>query len=342
MASLAFVTKEMRSIIKYGAIGLAGLFALIIAFQALFFLKELIFPSKPPPPKQEFGKLPRLFTTQVQNNIEYKVNTVDGTLPVLPDRMQVYKIEQFAPDLLALENAKRTLRSANFNSDPIKISNTIYQWTNSNGINVQYDIITRNFTVASNFRDNPNMASSITLPGPDVIKNNVRNFLNNFSANVDDVDFENSNVTYLELRDKELVGAANLGSARLARVDLRQNSIDDTQIVYASPTESNLSFVVAYPGGNATIVEGNYYHYRPLTEEKSDYPIKTADQALLDLQSGKAVIFNPTNKSTVDITDVQVKYYLDKNTKEYLEPIIVFSGIGFTAYVDAIAESSLQ
>lgn len=340
MASLAFVTKEVRTGLKYGAIGIACIAVLFIVIRGLIFVKEAIFPSKLPPPKQEYGILPKIINDSPEAiGIQYRINTVDGVLPILPDRVDVYKLIQPEPDFIALNTAKSTLRTANFSSEPIKISDTIYQWNqDTSGVNIQYDIVSKNFSITSNYLDNPDLASSSLMPGPEKIKTDVNIFLGNVGAFREDLDYANSEVTYLELRDGNLIEANNLGSAKYARINIQQYPINEIPIVYSSPTESNISFVISYARNTFSVIDGHYFHYIPESEQKSDYTIKTVDQAYLDLQNGKAQIFNPNNLKVVDLTDVHVKYYLNKNTNVFLQPVIVFEGIDFVAYVDAIPE----
>lgn len=344
MASLAIVTRETRIWLKYAGIGLVFLLMLIFFIRGLIFVKEIFFPSKPPAPKQEFGKLAKYFNkSQEAANINYRINTIDGTLPILPDRMNVYKLKQFQPSLLSLESAKNKINRNFIKSNPIKISDTIYEWNEAEkGINLQYNIINGNYSVSSNYLDNPTLTEASISQSSDNIIKGVEDYLKSFESDTSDLDFKSSTVTYLQLIERRLEPAKNLGSAKLAKVDIKQKMVDETPIIYGDPNDSNISFIVTYPNQNFTVVEGQYYHYLPILDQKSDYPIKTSIQAFDDLKSGNARVFNPNNLINVDITDVHLKYYLDKNTNAYLQPIIVFTGINFTAYVDAIPQESLQ
>jgi hypothetical protein len=144
------------------------------------------------------------------------------------------------------------------------------------------------------------------------------------------------------MQGTNLITAQNLGSAKYARVSLAQKDVDSLPIVYDNPNDSQIKFVVSYPGSSFQILEGEFYNHEPDLTKSSDYPVKSATAALEDLKSGNAYMINPQNLTNVDITNVELKYYLNRESSEYLLPIIVFTGINFTAYVEAIPASSLE
>lgn len=344
MANLVTVTKESRLILKIGGV-CAGLVLLIYIFvQGGTLFRNIFFPKPPPAPLQGLGKLPHIrFPSPGTSGVQFTVNTVDGKLPILPDRVNVYKLTSPEPNLLALETAKQTVDSANFVDNQTKITDTLYQWTQSRtGAILRYDIVTKNFTITSNYLTNPLLSTQNQMPSEDQIKSDVMGFLQTMEANTKDIDKEKTKVEYLQNNNGILVPAQNLGSARYARVTLAQQNVDEIPIIYDAPTESILTFIVSYPENNFQVLDGQFYHHEPDLTQKSDYPIKSATQALEDLKKGEAYMLNPKNLTNVDITNVELKYYLSRESKDFLLPIIVFSGINFTAYVEAIPALSLE
>lgn len=342
MANLASVTRESRLILKIGAVMLGVGLLLYFMIQGYLFVKKLT--SPPAPPLQAFGKLPApVFPSQGTPGIQFQINTVDGTLRSFGDRAYVYKLRTPQASLLDLSNAKEVLESAGFIENQIKISDTLYQWAQTKtGVLLQYDIVTKNFAISSNYLTNPTLSSSSLMPAVEDIKKDVISFLQLMKVNVSDINIEKSTVTYLQNNNGQLVLAENLANARFARVELVQNPVNEIPFVYETPTTSLLNFLVSYPTqGNAQIVEGQFFHYLVNTEEKSDYPLKTTMQALEDLKNGNAYMINPQNLTTVDITDVELRYYIGTKMNGYLLPVYLFTGINFAGYVDAIPASSL-
>lgn len=342
MATLAQTTKETRLILKIAAsvigIGVLGYFL----FQGYILFRKLT--SPPPPPVQAFGALPHLvFLTPATPGLTYIIDTTNGELPALPDRANVYKLVPPEPSLLDLENSKNNLRQGNFTDNQIKITDTLYQWSQERtGVIIQYDIVSDNFAITSNYLTNPNLATNGLMPDKDRIVEDTLRFLSSIGANTSKLNPKLAVVDYLQLSNGVLVEPENLGSAKYAKVTFYQDNIEDLPIVYDGANTSSINFIVSYPG-SLQILEGQFFQNQINLEEKSDYPIKTAQQALEDLKQGKGYMENPQDLTTVSITDAKLQYYLGKNAKDYLLPVIVFTGTdGFHGMVEAIPDSSLQ
>lgn len=339
MASLVLVTREGRLFLKIGGIIFGVLFVIFLFIQGGAIIRNVLFPKPPPPPEQAFGELPEVkFPESPPQSINYSVNTINGQLPLLLDRVNVYKLKENKPSLLALQDAKNTLDSANFVENQLKLSDTLYRFTQARtGIVIEYDIVSKNFTISSNYFTNPSLVSSSLLPSEESIKSDIQSFLQTIEAPDDNIDYEKTKIEFLQEQNGGLVAAQNLGAARFARVTLIQKPVDKLETVYGAPGGSLLNFIVSYPSSSFRVLEGIYYNHEADPEEKSDYPIKTALMAFEDLKSGKSsYVINPQNKTNVDITDVKLKYYLTKENQGYLLPVIEFTGVNFTAYVDAI------
>lgn len=342
MANLANVTRESRLILKIGTIVIGVGILFYFALQGYFFFKKLT--SPPVPPLQSFGKLPEpVFPTQGTPGIQFQINTVDGALRTFGDRANVYKLTPPQASLLDLSNAKEVLESAGFIENQIKISDTLYQWSQTGtGVLLQYDIVTKNFALSSNYFTNPSLTSTSLMPPVEDIKKDVISFLQLMGADVSDINIEKSTVTYLQNNGGQLIKAENLANAKFARVELVQNPVNEIPFVYETPTSSLLNFLVSYPTpNNALIVEGQFFHYQIDVNEKSDYPLKTTTQAFNDLKNGDAYMINPQNLTTVDITDVELRYYIGTKMNGYLIPVYLFTGINFAGYVNALPNSSL-
>ena len=343
MANLVTVTRDGRIFLKYGGIFLGVVILLYILFKGGTLFRNVFFPKPPPAPVQAFGKLPHLnFPKKSDEGIQYTVNTVDGQLPKLVSKVDVYKLATTEPDLLALQNAKNTLDSLNFVENQIKRSDTVYQWTQSRtGIVINYDIVTKNFTISSNYLTNPSLVATSLLPSEKDIAGDISTYLQTIDSAISNIDFDKTKIEFLELQSGSLVGAQNLGNARLARVTLVQKNIGDIPTIYDTSEDSLMSFIISYPANTFQLLDGTFYNYQIDESQKTDYPIKTSEQALEDLKAGNGYIINPQNLTNIDITNVELKYYLPKESNGYLLPVIVFTGINFTGFVEALPATSI-
>lgn len=344
MLNLVTVTKDSRIFLKFSAIFLGVAFIIYMFVQGGILVQNIFFPKPAPPPVQAFGRLPHIsFPSAGTPGIEFRINTIDGNLPVLPDRLNVYKLRLPEPNLLALQAAKRALSGVGFSDNQTKLSDTLYQWSQTKtGAIMQYDIVTQNFTITSNYLTNPLLSTTRSMPPIDSIQANTYNFVQSINSKTTDINKDKTKVELLEMQNGSLVPSENATRAKYARIILKQNDIDSIPVIYDTPNDSILSFVVAFPDSDFQILEGQFFYHQPDLENKSDYPIKTAETAFNDLTKGNAYMINPQNLTSVDITNVELRYYLTKNSSEYVLPVFVFTGINFAAYVEAIPSTSLE
>lgn len=348
MTSLAGTTDKLRSILKIAGIIGAVLFLIYLIFIGGVFIKNIFFPTPPAPPAQGYGQIPELvFNIPTNQSVNYVVNTASGQLPLnFPDRMLVYKIAQPKPDLLALQNARQIAVGVGFTNQELKISDVIYQWVNpSTNATLQMDIISKNLEIRSNYLFNSLITNSV-FPEEEDITKDVNKFMTSLHANISALNYKENSFIYYSIKGNNLEQTNNKNNANVVRVNLYnnniQNDLGDFPFVYPNQEFPNVHILLSYPSkSRPNLLEGDVYDYQILTEENSDYPIKSATEALDELKNGNGYLFNPNNSSNIQITGAYLAYYLDKNTSQFLQPVIVFNGIdssggNIIAYIPAI------
>ena len=123
------------------------------------------------------------------------------------------------------------------------------------------------------------------------------------------------------------------------QISLWRENIDQKSIF---TSDFNKALVNATISKSASDLE-NYYaleftNYPIDTSTFATYSIKTAEVAYNDLKSGKGVLILQPIKPQVSISSVYLGYYLPDNYTPYLQPIYVFEGQNFVAYVPAITD----
>jgi hypothetical protein len=79
------------------------------------------------------------------------------------------------------------------------------------------------------------------------------------------------------------------------------------------------------------------FHYLPIDQTRvSTYPIKTAAVAWEELKAGSGFIAQSPGEGNVVVRRVYLANYDPNKFEEYVQPIIVFEGDGFLAYVPAV------
>lgn len=343
MSSLAGTTEKMRSILKIGGIVTGILFGIYLLVMGGFFVKNIFFPSAPELPEQAFGKLPEIkFERKASPAIDYRINTVTGDLPTtLPTVMFVYKLQAPKPDLLALQNARNLTSRAGFKDNEVKLSDSIYQWTNSTtNAFIKFDINSKSFEINSDVASIQNLLGSAVIPDEDRMKQYAGDFLSSLGVDTEKLVYREGSIKYLNLVNGVLVEMDNAFNAKIVRLSLFNENIagenGDFQFVYGNPDYPLVTLLVVFPSSARMAVIGGEAYNKIISDEFSDYPLKTPSQALEELKQGKAYLYNPQELSTIEITDIYMAYYLDKNITEYAQPVYVFEGPSSKAYVDAV------
>lgn len=347
MASLANITRESRIILKLLAATGAIIFIIFIAVNGVQIFQKVFFPPPPTPPKEEFGKLPKI-TFGVSSGLRptFRINTVSGQLPTFPDRIDVYKILIPDPSLNALKNARENVGNARFEEQETKVTDTIYEWQNDKGIIIRYNIITNNFDIDSDLTGNTYSTGEVFSRKDDAFRF-VKNFLGNLNVSTDDIDPNQTKLTYYTINNRQLIEVPSQNQAQVLRVDLFQNNISDNKLkIYYPNLDKSIMFfyiVVSPEDKRPEIAKGTFNHSVADLKLSSTYPIKSTTDAYKELQSGvnSLIIKADKNATSLDITDISLGYYIGREKQQYLLPVIIFQGRGFVAFVQAVPDTSL-
>lgn len=350
MASLHKVTEETKTIFKWGVILIVLAFVSVALFRLGVKIKEHYYPTPPTPPTVLFGKLSPIVFPQnaTQKKLTFLLDTISGTFPVFPDRVNVYTFQKNQPNFLNLKRTKEKAIKLGFLNQETAITNTNYVWAEINPPfrKLFFDIISFNFSITSPFLADPSIIESLKGRIDSAsAETSATNVLTNIGLFPNDIDITKTQTTLLSIEDEQLIPATSISKATLARVDFFQKDIDLLSFFYPHPPQSTMSFLFVGGRFNETLIEASFNHfYLDQTRSSSTYPIKTAEEAFKELQTGKAYIASYFGDATnIRITDVILGYYMSDNPQDYLMPIFVFRGDnGFFAYVSAIKDAWIQ
>lgn len=341
MFTLSQASYDTKEILKWGGLFIAGLVIIIVFIQIFLVVKEAIFPTPPPKPTVAFNKLdPQLFpVNNTGKKLTYKINTLTGYLPSFLNQTKVFKIQTFTPDLLSLQNAKAKVLVVGFASNPTQVSNTVYEWTNTDfaGLTqtIKMNIINNNFTLTSDFASNQALYSKNLVNEKDSIKA-ATNYLSQINTLPGDIDTNRTKTKFITIQNGVSMPSTSLSDSKGVEVDYFQKDVNSMSLVYEKPNSSSLNFLV---GPDGEILQAQYFYQTP-TNESATYPIKTSALAYEDLQKGFAYIASYDGSSTsVSINNAFLAYYMSSQAQNFLMPVIVFQGSdNFTAYVPAVTD----
>jgi hypothetical protein len=339
-------TIEMtKKALLFGAIGIGIIIVLFFLFRFGVFLKNTLFPTPPPPINASFGKLPAIsFPKQEEKTAyTYTLDTISGDYPAFPDRVLVYKIIPEIPQFYDLARAKVKAKNIGFEVSPVPILENVYQWSENDGLQRKLimNTLTKDFTLISAYKTFPPVEQATHLGNADSAKEAAMSFFETLNSYPETINAASTSAKLFTLQGGELVEAASINTAQIVRVDFYRREVNSLPIYNPNFPDS---LIYALIGGGTTepeVVEAQYADHN-ISEEASDYPIKTAEQAFSELQAGKGYVATAFGKATdIHITEIHLGYYLGKEAQEYLLPVIVFQGENdeFTAYVPAIPDS---
>lgn len=342
MTSLTQIAINIRKVIRY------GIFFLIFLIVGRIFLGiglgiyRTIFPPAPPPPTVTFGKLPKLPFPQktALANLTYTLETAEGGLPKLATQAKVFFMPKLSPNLLSLDLAKEKAGSLGFTTDPQKVSETVYRFSNkSSPSTLEFNIVTGIFSISYDLG-----ADSSPLqrrpPVAEIAASQIRSYLSSASSLPEDLTGP-TNYGYLKLSEGKFVSALSLSEANLVKVNLFRKSYDDLDSLTPDPNEANVWFVVSGAMEKEKQIVAGQYHYFSVDEGKySTYPIKTVQAAWDELGAGKAYLATPgINKDgdKITIRKIYLAYYDAGEPTDFYQPIFVFEGDrGFISYLPAV------
>ncbi len=280
-------------------------------------------------PDTKFGLLPMPDFPQSSvssSNFSYSIDTSTGNLPKVGTGtdfekiIKVYFITKTFATLLSSENSKILAEKFNIKSQPQIISDTRYRFED-NGKSLTVDLDSGNFA----FQKEAAIPDSEGLEDDKKLVADFEKNLQNLSVLKEDLLSGRSKI----LRQK---------SGSLAQISLWPKSIENKLILTPQFDVSPVNAKVYKSADNLENYISLNFTYFPIdTSTFATYPIKTSEQALEDLKSGKGVVVIESAKSQVSITSVYLSYYFSENYTPYLQPIFVFEGPHFVAYVPAIS-----
>ncbi len=286
-------------------------------------------------PDVKFGLLPPLkfdSTSVSSSNFSYSLDTVTGDLPTdLPKIIKVYFAQAGNTTLLSPDRARDLADSFMFPNGPERITPTQYKYTDDKGGEILIDLNTGNFKF-QRAENPPTDQAVLNFTNEQALTNEFRNFL---AGKV--------STQGLQGRGKTVFNQTNPTESTKATVSIWPNNIEDYLVITPKDQESSVK-------AEMTNIRDPRYRYASLNfvfwpvdlSTFATYYLKPASQAFTDLKAGEgSVVVSPTNTGKASITSVYLAYYQQESYTPYIQPIYVFEGENFKAYVSAIDKQYL-
>ena len=344
LSQTAVLVKQIITIsILALVLGIAGFIGYKIWYA--YYLSTL--PPQEEKPDTKFGPLPNPSFpkgTVSSSNFSYTIDTFNGNLPQIgQDKgfdkiIKVYFVIKTLATFLSPEKSQNLAGKFDIKSQPQILSETNYLFKEADkSLNVDLD--TGNFV----YRNGLTPPEQTGLDDDNKLVSDFQRTLENLGVLSEDIKKGRSKIFPLKNNAGQLTPTDVRAEANAAQISLWPTPIDNKPIL---TSQYNVSIISANVYKSASNIN-NYlllnYKYFPIdTSTYATYPLKSSDEALADLKNGKgAVVIEPV-KPQVSITSIYLGYFLPENYSPYLQPIYVFEGPHFVAYVPAINEQFIS
>lgn len=290
-------------------------------------------------PDLKFGQLPPIDLPTSSNsgsNFSYSIDTTTGNLPTFDKLIKVYYIPKTFATLLASERAAALAKNFGIDSQPEVLSDTKYRFS-ATGKSVTVNLDTENFEYS---KEASNSATADILDSDDKLITGFQSLLGRIGSGKDTLGGEPYNIELYKFNAGKLVPATSRVDAEAALISLWPHDIDQKKVVTPQTNQSLVSAIVDKNSNNVENYMSLKFTFWPIdVTEFATYPLKTGDQALDDLKFGRGSIINIPPTPNVSITKVTLAYFESQTYTQYLQPVFLFEGPGFTAYVPAIQDA---
>ncbi len=345
MATLTETAHITRQLIKYGSISLVVILFLRLGFAAFFRWWDLSHPPPPPPATVTFGKLPAIpFPEQNQKTFHFELQTISGDTGEFNLLGNVYFMPKKTASLLALDRATGLARKLDFIFEPVKISETAYEWTKDEPFpsTLRIETLTDQFTYETNWQVRPDLLTTARAPSEAEAISIVRSWLSGIGKLPSDLASGEAEVSYLKLVGTEIVPALSQSEAQLIRVDLFRAPIEE-KIVRPLNPDKGIVRVMYIPSrsrsqNELTVIDAQYNYHPVEYEQSATYPLISSREAWKILQEGEGYFAQfPNNVDSIIIRSIRLGYFDPPEPGFFLQPVFIFEGdpdfIGYTSAI---------
>lgn len=326
---------------KFTILGMAVLLVVGISgyFSYQFWYYRYYLPNKRPveiAPDIKYSVLPApLFpiTTVTSSNFQYSLDTETGELPTdLPKILKVYFIPQLGTTLLAPNKARQLSENLGFGFSEQVLSPNIYKFNDETGGEMIIDINTNNFQFQKNIASS-SAATKIDLPEDEQIISDFKAYLSSKGLLKEELKSGRSEVQFNNFVRRENTSAL---------VTLWPNDLDKLKIVTPTFKQGLIQATLTRTPDGLIYKDLVYTYFEPDFENSSTYPLRPIEQAFNDLKTGSGVVIVSPEKGKASLTNIYLAYFEPGEYAKYLQPIYVFEGEGFVAYIPAISDKYLE
>jgi hypothetical protein len=345
MATLTEVSFYTRRLV----IGVLVLFVVILLSPLLLGAARMIYlavlPPEPEAVNQKYGQLPELVFPKVGEAYKptYKLETKDGSWPVVDKVGKVFWVQTNNNRLLELERMRARARTLDLGNEPKKIDDHTYVFAHASlPIEMAVDLIYGNYGYKYKWLGDAEFLKGKDIPGKDEALAAAKSFFSSLQLLTSELANGRATYTYLAAsQDGQLKTVNSLSEGNFVRVDLFRLDIDKLKVVTTgwSASPVNVIFSGYKQDRNKKIAGANYNFSTIDVNNFGTYVLKSSKQAWEDLLAGRGYVPKKSGASVV-VRQIYLAYYESDQPQQFMQPVFVFEGDeGFVGYVSAVDPS---
>lgn len=314
-------------------------------------------PPEPAPVEAKFGKLPRLTmkSIKIEGHPKYVLDTNTGKFPKFPDRLNVYRIVQPQPNLLSEQRIKKLAIDLGFNKGFTKTSTSEFRWVDGkNNRILEANVVTKEFNLVTPLEKIGAVLSQASTITEADAKEKASSFIKSKGVisppDLDNLSFTTvpSQIVLGQLKDSKLFAE----QTKIIKVDGyinvvkratdpkgKQKTISSYKMLGPDPKTSLINIYITNNNGAFKFPLINFKYWQPDYNNGSDYFLSSIKDVWKTIQAENGIITylksssndyyektTNTNLKLIEIRNVYIAYYEQKNLTSYLQPIYVFEG----------------
>ncbi len=294
--------------------------------------------AEPPKPTYLFGQIPYPVFPESEHSAANKTFTLDtetGNLPTdLPTLAKVYAVPPQGSSFAAPDRIKAQAKKFGFTNEPEILDPTHYRFTDELGGVLNIDLSTNNFTFERPYTEN-NDTNSI-IEDKQTLVSVFKSYLSSKGLLKPEISQGRAEAIYNQNSQRETTRAT---------ITIWPANLDNLEIV---TPQYNLGLIVgeAIKSGDneKRFIRLNYTYWEPdlISSANATYSLIPPTEAFTLLRENKGVIVISPPTGNISITNVKLAYYQTQEYQIYIQPVYVFEGPNFAAYVPALTSEYLQ
>jgi len=340
LSQTAVLTKQIIAISIFTLI-LGGTGFIGYKIWSAYYLAHL--PPVEEKPDTKFGLLPQPDfpkSAVSSSNFSYSIDTSTGNLPKVgidsgfEKLMKVYFVTKTFASLLSPEKSQTLAQNFGITNQPQILSETNYRFQDKDKT-LTIDLDSGNFA----YKNEATISGKESLDNDDKLVLDFERNLETLGVFKEDLKKGRTKIVLLKNDGNTFIPTQLRTEANAVQISLWPKPVDNKPI-FTPQFDTSLINAKVYKGAenleNYFSIDFTYYQIELSTF--ATYPTKSTEQAFEDLKSGKGIVVIEPIKPNVSITSIYLGYFLGELYNPYLEPVFVFEGPHFVAYVPAISE----